>query len=787
MLRKLLAAMQRVVQWVAGHWRLLRSRVGSRTAPDSAQTTAQSGSPPIETPATPRSVVTTQPAVAGGSAPAAPPIPAGPSIAPPRPVVAAPPAIPPSLTGLARDVACVLQKEPGLRARVVASRLRALGWNVDRRQVNQILYAHRSVFCQDSDWCWSLSPPPAVPRITAAPLPPALQALPPAEARPALPPVTRPVDPPARAEPTLVEPSSLDAADVCGFLMDELAICPDQTARELAVAARANGFEVRRTDINSVLYSERRTFRKSDDRVPTWRLIVNPGEPVPVPGDPSILATPRTLAVQPLPDSDTPSGVLVVAPASAPADGERRTVAAVLGTKLPIPLYRWQVDALAAWSNQSHRGIVEAVTGTGKTRVALAALQEALGLGGCVHVLVPTIDLQEQWCSEVAKYLPTVAIGRRGAGRSARFADHDLIVSVVNSARDYAIDRLPRHSLLVADECHRYGVSRNAQALQGAFERRLGLTATYAREDDGNLDYLDPYFGDTCYAIGYKRAKDDEVTAHFKVALIGVDFADDAERQRYTEAESAAGNARSWLVRNGWVAAEPYREFIAGVVAARAGRFLRLGTGRPNRAMSTAAEFLKKTNDKRRVLAGSRSKAVGVSRLLPAIERANRTLVFTESIETATEIASTLSEAETVTVAAVHSRLSRSERSIQMARFKAGSVQVVVAPRVLDEGVDVPEADLAIIAAASKTRRQMVQRMGRVLRRKADGRLARFAILYIKGTSEDPARGTHESFLEEVMEVADEPPMVFDATTELSEVIDYLNAFTPVEVQPPAR
>ena len=54
-----------------------------------------------------------------------------------------------------------------------------------------------------------------------------------------------------------------------------------------------------------------------------------------------------------------------------------------------------------------------------------------------------------------------------------------------------------------------------------------------------------------------------------------------------------------------------------------------------------------------------------------------------------------------------------------------------------------PDADLGIIVAASRQRRQMIQRMGRVLRPKNDGRLARFAVLYVQGTSEDPALGAH--------------------------------------------
>jgi len=76
--------------------------------------------------------------------------------------------------------------------------------------------------------------------------------------------------------------------------------------------------------------------------------------------------------------------------------------------------------------------------------------------------------------------------------------------------------------------------------------------------------------------------------------------------------------------------------------------------------------------------------------------------------------------------------------------------------QTLEEGVDVPDADLAIIVAASKQRRQMIQRMGRVMRQKADGRDARFVILYVEDTDEDPRLGAHELFVNELIEVARE-------------------------------
>jgi superfamily II DNA or RNA helicase len=91
-------------------------------------------------------------------------------------------------------------------------------------------------------------------------------------------------------------------------------------------------------------------------------------------------------------------------------------------------------------------------------------------------------------------------------------------------------------------------------------------------------------------------------------------------------------------------------------------------------------------------------------------------------------------------------------------------VPVLAAPRLLDDGVDVPTADLAVIVGASRSRRQMIQRMGRVLRRKPAGRWARFAVVFVEGTVEDPDAGAHEAFLDEIVDVADEIS-VFDSRT----------------------
>jgi len=84
----------------------------------------------------------------------------------------------------------------------------------------------------------------------------------------------------------------------------------------------------------------------------------------------------------------------------------------------------------------------------------------------------------------------------------------------------------------------------------------------------------------------------------------------------------------------------------------------------------------------------------------------------------------------------------------------------------------VPEADLGVILAASHSRRQMIQRMGRVIRPNADGRPANFVILYVRGTSEDPADGAHEAFLSEIVGVADDV-RAFPNRTKARDLLDW--------------
>src|SRR6476620_1862470 len=90
-------------------------------------------------------------------------------------------------------------------------------------------------------------------------------------------------------------------------------------------------------------------------------------------------------------------------------------------------LYRWQLDALVHWLRCGRRGVIEAVTGSGKTDVAIAAAADALRRGRFVLILVPSRVLMEQWHGRLTEALPGVRVGRRGDSGRDGPADCDVL------------------------------------------------------------------------------------------------------------------------------------------------------------------------------------------------------------------------------------------------------------------------------------------------------------------------------------------------------------------------
>ena len=205
---------------------------------------------------------------------------------------------------------------------------------------------------------------------------------------------------------------------------------------------------------------------------------------------------------------------------------------------------------------------------------------------------------------------PRARVNRLGGGCRANFRTSDVIVATSNSARVRAIFPPKGEGLLIADECHRNGSARNKDALDKRFPRRLGLSATYARNDAGNAEWLDPYFGGVCFRLGYERALRDGVIAHFSAALIGVRFSAD-ERSQYDDYSDQYSRLRTELIRKHGVTEEPFGEFMKEVQV--------LSEGGCERATQAARMFLSVFTKRRRLLAETPAKSEGLRKLTESI------------------------------------------------------------------------------------------------------------------------------------------------------------------------
>lgn len=420
------------------------------------------------------------------------------------------------------------------------------------------------------------------------------------------------------------------------------------------------------------------------------------------------------------------------------------------------PLREWQKRALNDWEDAGYRGVVEAVTGTGKSLVGIAAIhQTVVRAGGKALVLVPTVALVEQWRQQVARSLPTLRVGTLGGGERTKLRDVDVLISTVQSAHKNPPEPTSL-GVLIADEVHRYGSATFAKALSARFERRLGLSGTFERQlDNGIEEILVPYFGPVITSYQYGEALEEGVVAPFHLAFVGTHFTR-YEQRDYDEATRKCDDARLTLTRN-YDYPSDWPLFFAHVNAvATSARKANYWDDEANLCSMYLSGFSKR----REITAQASAKEELLAGISESFLQRSGTLVFTETKDSALRLAHIANKE-----AAAYPLTSDSSSAVRrdkLAAFGHGTLKVLCAPRILDEGIDVPEAEIAVIIAASSTRRQMIQRMGRVIRKKKDERSARILIAYVIGTGEDPALGGHEAFLDQITEHASSRTMFSD-------------------------
>ena len=305
-------------------------------------------------------------------------------------------------------------------------------------------------------------------------------------------------------------------------------------------------------------------------------------------------------------------------------------------------LYPWQEDCLKKWFANHGRGMVQAVTGSGKTLLALAAaerLKAMLPQELRIKIVVPTGALMRQWAQALKNFLtdrcPENAktadfrqeIGLRGAGcRSSAHCRY--MIYVINSARYELAKQILADLkdgaavLLIADECHRYESEQNRLIFEflpyiKPYEEQffsLGLSATLPSRQAQH--YLASVLGRRIYNYGMKQAASMHTICSYEIYHIGLPFSPE-EEAAYMEMTDRMNYLFRSLQRT-------HPELWNMSVKERFDLLRMLAGGKNRKTAETASKYMKLSYKRKSLvcLASARTSCVcSLIRLLPQTEK----------------------------------------------------------------------------------------------------------------------------------------------------------------------
>lgn len=394
--------------------------------------------------------------------------------------------------------------------------------------------------------------------------------------------------------------------------------------------------------------------------------------------------------------------------------------------------YHWQEECLAIWEQNGCRGIVQAVTGAGKTMLAVKAMEKLRQVCGedlWVAIVVPTRALMMQW-SRILR---------------SRFLEEDVPDSpvyqiyVINSARYQLARRILTRLrdgetvFLIADECHRYASEENRKIFEFVPHVQktpgryccLGLSATLGDKD--SLEMLEAALGGVVFRYSYQKALQEKIIAEFTLVQIAVHFQMD-EQEAYQELSDRMKTFRRQLYFRYPLLKKGGISFFA---------VLQTLAKEENVTGRLAKSYLHLSWQRKRLVCMARNRLFCVCELLHSIDVGKRVLIFSESIEQAELLYGMLKEDYGDRVGRYHSKAGKQANENALERFRDGELFILIACKALDEGIDVPDAGIGIILSGTGIERQRIQRLGRVLRRSEEKERAVLYYLFVKESVEE--------------------------------------------------
>jgi superfamily II DNA or RNA helicase len=369
--------------------------------------------------------------------------------------------------------------------------------------------------------------------------------------------------------------------------------------------------------------------------------------------------------------------------------------------KIPLTPRPYQSESISEWKESQRCGVVVLPTGAGKTHVATMAIEMC---GRQALVVVPTIDLMNQWYDTLIEAFDA-EIGLIGGG----FYEIGAITVTTYSSAFRHQERIGNQfGLVIFDECHHLPSEGYKYAAEFAIAPfRLGLSATPERTD-GAEDDLTRLIGDFVYRLEAQELAG-EYLADYTVERVEVELSEEERMMYQTERQIYLDFRKRMRLPYGQ---EGWRMFLIQSARSEEGR----------RAMKAYRNYKK-------IALGTDSKLKVLQELLKRHKK-DKCIIFTQENEMVYQISNDY------LIPAITHNTNIKERRFWLKAFNEGDVLALATSKVLNEGVNVPDASVAIILSGSGSTREHIQRLGRILRKQGDKQATLYEVV-AKDTTEE--------------------------------------------------
>ncbi|MEH7158972.1 DEAD/DEAH box helicase family protein [Neobacillus drentensis] len=379
----------------------------------------------------------------------------------------------------------------------------------------------------------------------------------------------------------------------------------------------------------------------------------------------------------------------------------------LLFPKIPpiIQLREYQQEAIRNWFRNNCQGLLEMATGTGKTITALSAASKLYEVTKRLGVIIvcPYIHLVDQWVKDIRLFnmSPIVAYQSRKLWEESLYnevsafqsglTNHFCLITTISTFTSDSMQNILKYLsndvVYIADEAHHLGAKRNRECLIPSIPYRLALSATPNRwHDEEGTDELIEYFGNSIvFQYGLEKAIGEFLTEYYYFPHIV--YLDEDESEYYYEVTKKI--ARMSFLKESIDENESLQSLL--IERARI-----IGRAR-NKIVVLKELMMDRTDSKYNIVYCGDSKIDGEKQIDSVVKMLGYDLDM--NVHTFT------------------SREDKEKRQELLKMFEDGDLQVLVAIKCLDEGVDVPATQTAYILASSTNPREFIQRRGRVLRK----------------------------------------------------------------------